>query len=114
MAQRPANGQWSILENVRHLLFAEQLHLGRFVSVGQEWSPLGYTPQSMREARKPPLLQGQRPVAGVAEVLAAWDTVHLATTRALAVEAATTVPAALERNLKHLRTHIRVIERIIR
>src|SRR5690242_4184995 len=40
---RPANGDWSIIENVRHLLFAEQLHLGRFLPEKFEFSQLGTT-----------------------------------------------------------------------
>lgn len=37
-AARPPDGKWSVLENVRHLIFAEQSHLGRFVQGGREWS----------------------------------------------------------------------------
>ncbi len=29
ITQRPPSGKWSVLENVRHLLFAEQAHIGR-------------------------------------------------------------------------------------
>lgn len=43
LAAWPPNGDWSILENVRHLLFAEQLHLGGFLPGKVEFSPLGMT-----------------------------------------------------------------------
>ena len=43
LGRRPASGDWSIVENVRHLLWAEQLHLGRFLPDGFEWSRLGLT-----------------------------------------------------------------------
>jgi hypothetical protein len=41
LAARPPNGDWSAIENIRHLLYAEQHHLGRFVPGGLGLSPLG-------------------------------------------------------------------------
>jgi hypothetical protein len=37
LARRPPNGDWSIVENVRHLLFAEQLHLGALLPERVKW-----------------------------------------------------------------------------
>ena len=39
--RRPPNGTWSIVEHVRHLLFAEQAHLGGYLPNGFEWSGMG-------------------------------------------------------------------------
>ncbi|MEX2226452.1 MAG: DinB family protein [Dehalococcoidia bacterium] len=55
LARRPANGDWSIIENVRHLLFAEQAHLGRFLAGGFEWSPAGMRRRTSNEASVPGL-----------------------------------------------------------
>ncbi|RLT28009.1 MAG: DinB family protein [Chloroflexi bacterium] len=111
IAQRPAGGAWSIIENVRHLLFAEQLHLVRPFDKQLEWSPLGYDPDGMQEARKlPPITT----TPSLEDVLTAWDEIHPATIALLERTEADVAQAALERNLKHLRAHLKVIERLAR
>ena len=112
LPRRPEGGGWSVLEVLRHLLFAEQAHLGRYYGSQRDWSPLGYTPASMREARTlgPPDDGG--PSAG--EVLAEWRAVHERLEQALGQRDDVTIEAALQRNLRHLRAHIRSIERALR
>lgn len=39
IARRPPSG-WSVIESVRHLLFAEQAHMGRLFREHPEWSAL--------------------------------------------------------------------------
>jgi len=102
-----------VVETVRHLLFAEQLHLGRFVAGGQAWSPLGFTPESMRAVRKLPPVETE-PVPSLNAVLSAWASVHATTMMALAEEDGEEVVQALTRNLRHLRSHIGEIERMVR
>jgi hypothetical protein len=113
LATRPPNGKWSVLENVRHLLFAEQAHLGGFVPGGHNWHPLGYTPQAMLEAKR---LRpaGSVPLPSVAEVLQAWAVVHATTRAALADQDTEEVRYRLARHIKHQRTHIDTIERLLR
>ena len=113
MAKRPPNGKWSVLENVRHLLFAEQAHLGGFGARGRPWSPLGFTPQAMRETRK--LASGtDLPMPSVQNVLVAWEAIHASLASDLSCRESEEVRAALTKNLKHLRSHITIIERLIR
>jgi hypothetical protein len=110
--QRPASGDWSALENVRHLLFAEQLHLGRLLPGGQTWSPIGLTPHfvagqaAFRDV-------GTKPTEDVDEVLGAWDAVHTATA-ALLSDANEQVCRELQGNLNHLLFHVRIIESLLR
>ena len=111
LAQRPANGKWSVLENVRHLLFAEQLHLGRFAPGNEPFSPLGLTPNNMNGPKFRDV--GSAPPSSVEEVLNAWEATH-AVTRALPDSDTAEVRKALNRNLRHLRAHTRVIERLLR
>jgi hypothetical protein len=101
-----------VLENVRHLLFAEQLHLGRFIPGGLPWSPLGFTPETMRQRRKL-ILTDDEPQCDVDDVLAAWATVHAAT-RDFVQPETEQVRKQLDRNLRHLRAHIRVIEGLLK
>jgi DNA-binding GntR family transcriptional regulator len=108
LAERPPSGKWSVLENVRHLLFAEQAHLGRF---GQEWSSLGFTPQTMLHAKK---LHTDGTAPTVAAVMAAWEAVHATTRAALAEQDTDEVRHRVVRHLKHQRRHITVIERLLR
>jgi hypothetical protein len=101
-----------VLENVRHLLFAEQLHTRRLFHEPPAWSPLGFTPETMRAARKLPPVSAGGP--GLSEVWAGWDGVHAETVRRVAECPAPGTGDALDRNLRHLRAHISVIERLIR
>lgn len=109
--ERPPSGQWSVLENVRHLLFAEQLHLGSLLPDGQVWSEVGLTPHflageaAFREV-------GSKPTNDIDEVLEAWDTVH-ATTRELFSDANEEMCQALQRNLDHLLFHVGIIESLL-
>ena len=109
LTARPRSGDWSILENVRHLLFAEQLHLGKLLSRRVEWSPLGLTSFTGREFAE----VGTVSVTDIAAVFAAWDEVHRPIRRAVRTTDGD-VQQALERNLRHLTRHITVIERLLR
>ena len=113
MAQRPPNGKWSVLENVRHLLFAEQAHLGQFVPGGRDWSPLGFTPQAMQATRKLPTVDPAT-MPRVDEVLSAWLAIHAAIAPGLAGMERADVHKELTRNLGHLRRHVAIIERLLR
>ena len=76
LATRPPNGDWSAIENVRHLILTVQHHLGPFVSGGLGFSPLG-------------LPQGQHPdtnaTTDVAAVLDEWGRLHATMCEALDV-----------------------------
>lgn len=110
-AERPPNGKWSIVENLRHLLFAEQLHLGRYLPELPKWSPLGLPPTGMQgQARFAAL---NRPAASAMEVLDAWATVH-ESTKALVINESPEFRYRLERHLRHLNAHVKVIERMLR
>ncbi|MBI5289175.1 MAG: DinB family protein [Chloroflexi bacterium] len=108
LAKRPPSGEWSIIENVRHLLFAEQLHLGRFLHGGFVWSPLGLTNRTGRAY----VNVGARPTNNVDRVFEAWDDVHRSVRKAVR-SADDDVQAALEGNLRHLTFHIRTIENLL-
>ena len=112
LARRPPNGNWSVLENVRHLLFVEQGLLHRYVAAALEWSSLGLTPEGLR-GREPFSVVGTASPANVGEVLAAWGVAHAAAA-ALAERDTEEVRIALGRHIRHLRQHILIIERQIR
>jgi hypothetical protein len=112
MAERPPNGNWSVVENVRHLLFAEQAHLGRFLPGGVAWSPLGLPPRGMQGHKRLPGV-GSMPSSSVEDVLQAWEAAH-APLRSLMADDSKQLARALERHLRHLRAHVRIIERLLR
>lgn len=110
-AGRPPSGKWSVVENLCHLLFAEQLHLGRHLSSQPPWSTFGLPPTGMQaQARFSGL--GAAP-ASAADVFDAWAVVHEAT-KALADNDMPKVRVSLARHVRHLRAHTRVIERLLR
>lgn len=110
LARRPANGDWSIVENVRHLLFAEQMHLGGFVAGGVQWSPVGLTDRPRPELAP----VGEDPTKDIAKVFEAWDKVHAPIRRAVISAEGPDVEKALWRNHRHLGIHIRVVEKLMR
>ena len=109
LARRPANGDWSIVENLRHLLFAEQLHLGGFLSGNVEWSRMGLTERTRSEFAS----VGTKPTQDVEKVFAEWDAIHLPI-RKTVKSAGGEIERALWRNHRHLRIHSEAIERMLR
>jgi hypothetical protein len=109
LARRPTNGDWSIVENVRHLLFAEQLHLGGFLSDKVEWSRVGLTERTRPEFAS----VGTRPTNDVEKVFAEWDAIHIPIRKAMK-SAGGEIQRALWRNHRHLRIHTGVIEKMLR
>lgn len=112
LAERPPDGRWSVIETVRHLLFAEQAHFGRIAPGGPQWSPLGLAPTGMQR-REPFRTMGNAAVSGVEEVLQSWASVH-ASAHQLAQADTEEVREAFQTNLRHLRSHIKGIERLLR
>ncbi len=111
LSQRPPSGEWSPIENVRHLLFAEQLHLGRFLPDGFTWSSLGLRPHFL--ANEEAFSQvGSEPPASIEALLAAWDTVH-APMREAVSGGTEEMQKALEGNLGHTVFHVRIIETLL-
>jgi len=104
-AERP-NGKWSVIENLRHLLFTEQA-LGRFTPGGVSWSPLGYPPPGLWKHRRFSAFQFEANPT-VEEVLAEWDTASAAIRASLTRDDAE-IRLALGKNVRHLRGHIRQI-----
>ncbi len=104
LAQRPPNGDWSVLENVRHLLFS---HMTLLRDSGLESSPVARAGPGL-----PDYKLGGTPDSSVEEVLEMWHSAHI---RALALAAQDTemVRWMLAVVLRHLRNHITVIERLI-
>jgi hypothetical protein len=108
--ERSSNGSWSIAENVRHLLFAEQLHLGGFLPEKVDWSPVGITGMTAKKFAN----VGKWPTKDIDEVFAAWDAVHGPIRRAMKSAIGPDVERALWRNHRHLRIHADVIEQLLR
>jgi len=79
LARRPASGVWSAIENIRHLLFAEQGHLGRFVPGGLGLSPMGMLNQGLQRQKKMiATIVGTNPTTDLTAVFVEWERVHAA------------------------------------
>ncbi len=124
LATRPSPSKWSALENVRHLLFAEDMFLNRLILRNrQPLCKLGLLP-----AHPPDWLGaeevGSEPSENLEIILAAWDGVHASTQAFLSDltperlrgEAGvlggepTTVGEVLQRLAQHDLHHIRSVE----
>jgi DinB superfamily len=122
LSERPVSGKWSIIENVRHLLFAEQLHLGRFLPDGAAWRLTqrgkafvikGGVVVFRRDGHQMLAeFDGAAPTEDLEEVLRAWDLIHRPIRKAVKATGGD-AHYELERNLKHLRRHVWVIERLV-
>lgn len=112
LVKRPPNGNWSVLENIRHLLFAEQAHLGGFFPESREWSPYGLANDGLL-AKKTLRPLGTATPSKLAEVLAAWQEIHSVSQQLAEIDSAKT-RIALNKHLRHFRGHVKVIERQLR
>jgi hypothetical protein len=110
LTRKPSPDRWSALENIQHLLFAEQLHLGTRLEKPPPWSALGLSPKGLA-ARFPQV--NTKPASDLAEVLRAWNRIHRAT-QELADHPTDEVLRALYGSARHLRTHKLIIERLLR
>jgi hypothetical protein len=73
---RPAPGEWSVVEIVRHLLYSEDLFLNRRILGNQEpWNPLGLLPDFLIDH---PAYAGvgSEPTEDIAKLLEAWEAIH--------------------------------------
>jgi hypothetical protein len=108
LAKRPPSGDWSIIENVRHLLFAEQLHLGKFLPDGFEWSRVGMSGRT----GKAYVAVGKDATDDLEIVLKEWHAVHRPIRKAVRggdVE----VQKRLAGNLFHLVRHTDIIRALL-
>lgn len=76
LTARPRPEKWSALENLRHLVFAEDLYLNRWLlRSDRPWTQLGLLPTFL--ADNPAFAEvGRQPSDDLEQVLAAWDQIH--------------------------------------
>ena len=111
-ATRPASGEWSVVENVRHLLFAEQLHLGKFVPEGGAFSKLGLTPDFAKDIDQFSDV-GTEPSEDLEAVIAAWDVIHESILNAV-IDSADAKPKDVQDHLDHLLYHFNIIKELLK
>ena len=110
LTTRPPNGDWSAIENIRHALFAEQHHLGRFVPGGLGLSPLG-----LPQGKHPSITlasAGTDPRTDLNAVFDEWERVHAAACASLDL----TLPGVadqLPRLWRHQQAHARLAARAL-
>jgi hypothetical protein len=110
--QRPPSGVWSPMENVRHLLFAQQHHFGPHLPKGFRWTSAGVPPPNRTgERRLSPV--GSAQDASIDEVFDAWAKIN-DVVRGLCDDPDDNLVWRLEGNLSHVRLHIRAIENLLR
>ena len=101
------------MENVRHLIFAEQHHFSPYLVRGFRWSSAGVPPPNRTGERRLSAV-GTDGTASVDELFEAWSKVH-GVIRALAAEQpGPKMTRSLEENLKHLEIHAAAIEGLLR
>lgn len=109
---RPPSGEWSPLEHVRHLVFAEQHHFGPYLPRDFRWRAAGVPPPNRTgERRLSPV--GSDPATSIDEVFEAWAKVH-AVVRARCVEPTDELAQKLLGNLSHMRLHIDAVHALLR
>jgi hypothetical protein len=112
LRERPASGDWSPLEHVRHLIFAEQHHFSPYLERAFRWSSAGVPPPNRTGERRLSRI-GSDPVMTVDEVFDAWEKVHRVI-RALCIESGGQLNHVLEGNLKHTKVHAAAIASLLR
>ncbi len=116
LATRPAIGVWSAIENIRHLLFAEQGHLGRFVPGGLGLSPMGMLNQGLQRQKKMiATIVGTNPTTDLTTVFDEWERVHAAACVGLDLsrpELALRIRASFRHQQTHGTLAIRAVRRV--
>lgn len=83
LATRPSADQWSAIEHVRHLVFAEDLYLNRWLLRNDEpWNEFGLLPTFLENDPKYADV-GNQSQADLETILAAWDDIHAGTRKFL-------------------------------
>jgi hypothetical protein len=108
---RPPSGEWSPMENIRHLIFAEQHHFSPYLR-GFRWRSVGVPPPNKTGERRLSPAGSDSASTTVDEVFEVWAKVH-AVVRARCLEAPDGLVKRLEGNLRHLTLHARMIERLL-
>ena len=76
LTAQPEPGEWSALECLRHMLFAEDLYLNRWLLHNDRpWQPAGLLPAFLA-GQDGYSEVGSQPVASLEDVLAAWEVLH--------------------------------------
>jgi DinB family protein len=122
LSKRTPSGKWSIIENVRHLVFAEQVHLFTFLPEGSAWNPMRLSKRGKAlsvkggdfvfryKERQLMAEYAGKPKNELEGVLLSWDLIHQPVRKALKANGGD-AEYALERHLGHLLRHIEVIEK---
>jgi hypothetical protein len=79
LSTRPSPQEWSVVEIVRHLLYAEDLYLNRRILGNQvPWNPMGLLPDFVKGD---PAYAGvgSQPKEDIRELLEAWEGIHAQT-----------------------------------
>jgi hypothetical protein len=120
LRQRPPSGEWSAMENVRHLVFAEQHHFSVLLPKGFRWGSAGVPPPSKEKGQRRLTPVGREPDATIDEVFDAWAKVHAVVLefaredeRNVSAAYWTRVASGLAGNLNHVNIHIGAIERLL-
>jgi hypothetical protein len=115
--ERTPSGEWSPMENVRHLIFAEQHHFSPYFK-GFSWKSVGVPPPSKLpgETRLNPA--GKDPATTVDEVFDVWLKVHAVVGERCLGEQDPGLRVRLLRevgggDLQHLNLHARRIEQLL-
>ena len=114
--ERPPSGEWSPMENVRHLIFAEQHHFSAALN-GFKWGSVGVPPRSRVPGQTRLNAIGLDPATTVDEVFDVWLKVHAVVGKRCLEEPNGAVQERMVRvlggDLQHVNQHARQIERLL-
>lgn len=76
LTAHPGPDRWSALEHIRHLVFAEDMYVNRWILQNEApWCPLGFLPPFL--AHSPAFADvGSAPTGDLETVIAAWEKIH--------------------------------------
>ena len=76
LCERPAEGTWSAIEHLRHLVFAEDLYINRWILRNDEsFSQLGLLPDFLARDEAYSNV-GSEPCSDLKTIFAEWDRIH--------------------------------------
>jgi hypothetical protein len=110
LAERPASGKWSVLENLQHLTLTGLAHFTRFMPDHRDWSAFGLVKVEPRSAKQLRLAAG----GSIDDLLAAWRAGHAVIVPRLLAHDTPEVRHHVTRHTRHQVQHIDEIGRLLR
>lgn len=112
LAERPVSGKWSVVENVRHLVFTELAHHSHLAAIGDGWRSAVLPPHDLAVRLREKMVGDATTTVG--EALEVWQPLHASVRAALLEHDTGDETYRFGRHIRHLQQHVNEVQRLLR